>query len=111
MLQNIILHSSRQSATIQTPDTFQSIQLVNIFSNEQLQGPAPKGLRFSLKNDCEINDCFSFQRAGKLYFNCFEIMSQFDGCNSSTLLNELTISCEGIEFLSTTEINITIHIL
>jgi hypothetical protein len=111
MLHNIILHSGRQSATIQTPNSFQSIQLVDIFSTELQQDPAPKGLRFSLKNDCEIHDCFSFQRAGELYFNCFEIMSQFDGCNNSNLLNELTISCEGIEFLSTTEINITLHIL
>jgi hypothetical protein len=110
MLQNIILQSKRQRATIQNPSSFKAIQLVSIFSNKPLQGPAPQGLRFTLKNDSNTYDCFSFQRPGELYFNCFEILSQFDGCDDKTMFHELTISCEGVEFSNSTEINIALEI-
>ena len=110
MLQNIILQSNRHSATIKNSSSFKSIQLVNIFSNKPLLGAAPKGLRFTLNDDCNTYDCFSFQRPGELYFNCFEILSQLDGRDTSILLDELTISCEGVEFSASTEINITLEI-
>jgi hypothetical protein len=110
MLQNIILHPKQQRATIQNLSSTKSILLVNVFSNQPLQGAAPKGLRFTLKDDCNRYDCFSFQHPGELYFNCFEILSQLDGRDTSILLDELTISCEGIEFSASAEIHISLKI-
>jgi hypothetical protein len=70
--------------------------LVSISSNKPLQGAESKGLRFTLKNDSATYVCFSFQLPGEIYFNCFEILSQFDGFDDRTIFDELAISCEGI---------------
>ena len=105
-----ILNLNKQDINIKAIHPFHSIQIVNIASNIPLTGEMPKGLRFTLINNNARLDCFSFQLPGKLSFNCFDIMKQFETINSNHLFNELRISCEGIEFDTTSEIHLHLDI-
>ena len=105
-----ILNLNKQDIYIKATDRFQSIQIVNISSNIPLTGEGPKGLRFTLINSNATLDFFSFQMPGGLTFNCFDVMKQFETINSNHLFNELRVSCEGIEFDTTTEIHLHLDI-
>ena len=105
-----ILNLNKQDINIIAIHPFQSIQIVSISSNMPLTGEGPKGLRFTLINNNATLDCFSFQIPGGLFFNCFDVMKQFETIDSNHLFNELRISCEGIEFDATTEIHLHLDI-
>jgi hypothetical protein len=105
-----ILNLNKQDINIKGSHPFQSIQIVDISSNIPLTGEGPKGLRFTLINNDATFDCFSFQIPGGLSFNCFDVMKQFETISSNQLFNELRISCEGIEFDTTTEIYLHLDI-
>ena len=106
-----ILNRNKQDINIKASHPFQSIQIRDISSNIPLTGEGPKGLRFTLINNDATLDCFSFQIAGKISFNCFDVMKQFETMSSNDLFNELRISCEGIEFDPNTEIHLHLDIL
>ncbi len=110
MRQDIILNLQKQSISFKLASHFQSIVLIDIFSNIKLLGDGPKGLRFILKNDANQLDCFCWQTPGELSFNYFNIMNLLNEVIAETLFNELIISCEGFEFSSSTEINISLDI-
>jgi hypothetical protein len=105
-----ILNLEKQDIYIKATHPFNSIQIVNIASNNPLTGEGPKGLRFTLINSNATLDVFSFQIPGGLSFNCFDVMKQFDTIGSNQLFNELRISCEGIKFDATTEIHLHLDI-
>jgi hypothetical protein len=105
-----ILNLETKDIHIKVTHPFHSIQIVNIASNIPLTGEGPKGLRFTLINSNATLDCFSFQIAGGLSFNCFDVMKQMDTIGSNQLFNELRISCEDIEFDATTEIHLYLDI-
>lgn len=110
MNQHFILKHQKQSISIKSENYFKKIESVNIFSNIKLPEEGPKGLRYTLKNDNTTLDCFCWQTPNELSFNCFDILNQFEENNTKNLFNELLISCEGIEFSTSTEINITLNI-
>ncbi len=111
MRQNNILNLQTQSISIKSSQYFESIVSVDIFSNIPIAGDGPRGLRFTLKNDSNSLDCFCWQTLGEPSFNYLDIMNQFNEVNAKTLFNELLISCEGIEFSTLPEINITLNII
>lgn len=111
MIKNIILNNKTKSISIKSDNHFNFIRSVDIHSSFPLLDEGPKGLRLTLKNNSKEFDCFCWQTPGESNFNCFDILNQFEETNTTTLINELLISCEGINFSNLTEINIKLEIL
>ena len=83
-----ILNLKNQDIHIKATHPFHSIQIENIASNIPLTSEGPKGLRFTLINNNATLDCFSFQIADGLSFNCFDVMQQFDTISTNQLFKE-----------------------
>ncbi len=112
MLHQIQLNNSSQSKKIISAKPFHKIQFIKIVQNNLIDRDEPKGLRFTLKSDVFRYTCFSFQHPVLQRFNCFDVLDQFEipKAKDRQFLEELTISCEGIEFDNETVIDILVDL-